>query len=99
MPWPPHRRPVKRKCEGKAFPLRSRLHVSADADPLGLSDQARFPGPRLSHFPPDVVTRWRCPQGRARQHRRPPARMVAARDVDADRFIPDDEKKRAEETG
>jgi antirestriction protein ArdC len=58
------------------------------ADPLGFRDRARLPDPGLADVSPGPRPRRQCPQGRARH----PV-------VYADRFIPDDEKKRARETG
>jgi antirestriction protein ArdC len=66
---------------------RAALFRHQRADPVGRRDTARFSRPELAHLPPGAVAGRQCPG----EH--------GTTVVYADRFTPEDEKRRARETG
>jgi hypothetical protein len=67
---------------------RAALFGDQRADPLGRGDPARLSRPELAHLPPGPVAWRQCPPGER-----------GTTVVYADRFTPEDEKRRARETG
>jgi hypothetical protein len=67
---------------------RAALFGDQRADPLGRRDPARLSRPELAHLPPGPVAGRQCPRGER-----------GTTVVYADRFTPEDEKRRARETG